>query len=124
MPKKIDWMYFRKGCETCKKANTFLTSVEGKVKESQEGTTLKYAPEEAKKLLEGMTKLIAIKGKKVVAFDLKKAPPDDETLFAHLIGPTGNMRAPVVKVGKTMVVGFNEDGYRDVLGIKTETVEE
>lgn len=116
MPKKIDWMYYRKHCETCKKAKTFLETVEVPVKETEDGTKIKYAPEAAKLLLDGITKLIAIKGKKIVSFDLKKAPPDDETLFAHLIGPTGTMRAPTVRIGKTMVVGFNEEGYRDVLG--------
>ena len=32
-----------------------------------------------------------------------------------MLGPTGNLRAPVVKVGKTLLVGFNEDQYREVL---------
>jgi arsenate reductase-like glutaredoxin family protein len=117
MPKKIDWMYERKSCQTCQKARDFLDGVEGKVSAREDATKIKYPAEEAKKLLEGMTKLIALKGTKIVVFDLKKSPPDDETLFSHLIGPTGNLRAPTVKVGKTLVVGFNEEGYRDVLGI-------
>ena len=64
-----------------------------------------------------MTRLVAVRGKKVDVFDLKKGRPDDATLLAHLIGRTGNMRAPAAKVGTTFVVGFNEEAYRDVLGI-------
>ena len=49
-------------------------------------------------------------------FDLVRDRPDDEVLLARLIGPTGNLRAPAVRVGTTLVVGFNEEAYRDVLG--------
>ena len=54
------------------------------------------------------------KGKKVVTFDLRKDLPDDETLLAHLLGPTGNLRAPTLRRGKTLYVGFSEDAYREL----------
>ena len=47
---------------------------------------------------------------------MKKDPPDDETLLAHLLGPTGNLRAPTLRRGKTLLVGFNDEAYRQVLG--------
>lgn len=55
------------------------------------------------------------RGKKIVTFDMKKSPPDDETLLGHLLGPTGNLRAPTIKKGKTLYVGFSEETYRDFL---------
>ncbi len=61
-------------------------------------------------------KVIVAKGKKVVTFDMKKDPPDDATLLAHLIGPTGNLRAPAIFKGKTLLIGFNDEAYRDGLG--------
>jgi hypothetical protein len=63
-----------------------------------------------------MDRLIAARGRAVANFDLKKEWPDDETLLAHLLGPTGNLRAPTARVGKTLLVGFNEDAYKQVLG--------
>ncbi len=78
--------------------------------------TTKYDAAAALGLLAEMTKLIAAKGKSVVEFDLKKDRPDDAILLAHLLGPTGNLRAPTAKVGKTLVVGFNPEAYRMVLG--------
>ena len=63
-----------------------------------------------------MTKLFVAKGKKVTSVDLKKERPDDATLASLLLGPTGNLRAPTLKTGKTMVVGFNEDLYQEVFG--------
>ncbi len=52
------------------------------------------------------------KGKKSVTFDMKNDPPDEATLLSHLLGPTGNLRAPTIKQGKTLYVGFNEEAYR------------
>jgi arsenate reductase-like glutaredoxin family protein len=76
----------------------------------------KYDAAAALALLAGMTKLVAAKGKSVVEFDLKKGRPDDDALLAHLLGPTGNLRAPAMRVGKTFVVGFSPEVYAKVLG--------
>ena len=56
--------------------------------------------------------IIVAKGKKIVTFDMKRDPPDDDTLAAHLLGPTGNLRAPALRRGDTLFIGFNEDAYR------------
>lgn len=55
------------------------------------------------------------KGKKVVTFDMKNAPPDDDTLAAHLLGPSGNLKAPTLRIGNTLLVGFSEEAYRQTL---------
>jgi hypothetical protein len=47
---------------------------------------------------------------------MKKAPPDDDSLAAQILGPTGNLRAPTLRKGKTLLVGFSEEAYRQVLG--------
>lgn len=40
---------------------------------------------------------------------------DPDTAAAAMLGPTGNLRAPTLKVGRTLIVGFDEDSYRSVL---------
>lgn len=45
---------------------------------------------------------------------MKKDAPDDDTLLAHLLGPTGNLRAPTIRKGKTLYVGFSEEAYSDL----------
>ena len=55
---------------------------------------------------------MAGKGKKVVVFDMRGDPPDDDTLAAHLLGPTGNLKAPTLRLGDTLLVGFSEEAYR------------
>ena len=32
------------------------------------------------------------------------------------MGPTGNLRAPTARIGTTLVVGFNDEAYRELLG--------
>ena len=63
-----------------------------------------------------MTTLYVAKGKKVTEIDLKKDRPDDDALIALMLGPTGNLRAPTMKLGKTVLVGFNQEMYAESLG--------
>jgi hypothetical protein len=72
--------------------------------------------EAALALARTVDKVVVARGKKVVTFDMKSAPPDDETLAAHLLGPTGNLKAPTLRKGQTLLVGFSEAAYEAVLG--------
>ena len=56
------------------------------------------------------------RGKNVVTFDMRRDPPDDDTLANALLGPTGNLRAPALRTGRALLVGFGEGAYRQVLG--------
>ena len=67
-------------------------------------------------LAKQVDRIVAAKGSKVVTLDLKKDKPNVETLLAVLLGPTGNLRAPTFRVGRTLVVGFHEETYRSVFG--------
>lgn len=69
---------------------------------------------DAKDLLDAASKLIVAKGKKVTEF--KGANAKSEDAVAAMLGPTGNLRAPTVKVGKTLLVGFNDDAYSAIFG--------
>lgn len=72
--------------------------------------------DEALKLAKSAGRVVAAKGKKVVIFDMKKTPPDDNTLAAHLLGPSGNLKAPTLRIGETLLVGFGEEAYQQILG--------
>lgn len=58
---------------------------------------------------------MVVRGKKVLTFDMKQAPPEDDTLAAALLGPTGNLRAPTLRLGGTLLVGFGDEAYGQVL---------
>jgi len=66
-------------------------------------------------VLAGADHLYAAKGKRVVHVDLRKGKPDRTTLLALLLGPTGNLRAPTLRKGRTLLVGFDEATYTQVL---------
>lgn len=63
-----------------------------------------------------MNEIYAAKGKNVVHVDLRREKPDQATLAKLLLGPTGNLRAPTLRKGKTLVVGFDQETYQKVFG--------
>ena len=69
----------------------------------------------ALELAKTAAEVVVAKGKKIVRFDMKKDPPADDLLAAYLLGPTGNLRAPTVRKGKTLLVGFSDEAYKQVL---------
>ncbi len=71
--------------------------------------------EQALGLLRDVDELYATKGKQVVHLDLRKAKPAKAELLALLLGPTGNLRAPTIRKGRTLVVGFDEATYSALL---------
>jgi arsenate reductase-like glutaredoxin family protein len=71
---------------------------------------------DAMALLSGADVLYAARGKKVERIDLAGAKLDRATVERVMLGPTGNLRAPTLRVGRTLLVGFDEETYRKVLG--------
>ena len=53
------------------------------------------------------------KGKKLELFEMKSAKIGE--VAEKMLGPTGNLRAPTMRVGKTTIVGFSEEAFENVL---------
>ena len=71
---------------------------------------------DAIEVLKKASVLMSAKGKKVSEVNLKKTELSQEEILKLVIGPTGNLRAPTLIVGKKMIVGFNEEMYQSVFG--------
>ena len=54
--------------------------------------------------------MIVAKGKKVSEFEPGGKP--GKQIVDAMLGPTGNLRAPTLRSGKIVVVGFNEDVFQ------------
>ena len=67
-------------------------------------------------VLANVDQLYAVRGKRVVHVDLTKDKPDRAALLGLLLGPTGNLRAPTLRAGRALLVGYDEATYRQVLG--------
>jgi arsenate reductase-like glutaredoxin family protein len=90
--------------------------VTGTVKVTINADKARIGPDAVLEMLKSVKRVVATRGKQVVTFDLTKDRPTDETLLEYLLGRTGNLRAPAAIVGKTLVVGFNPEAYKEVLG--------
>ena len=95
---------------TCRKTDSYLyekgLSVETTVDCKKEPMTFS----QVKKLLAGVRKLYATKGARVVEVDLSEGA-DEALLQSLLIGPSGKLRAPTIKTGNVMVVGYEQGVY-------------
>jgi arsenate reductase-like glutaredoxin family protein len=100
---------------TCTRTQEFLAKNKVVVGETIDAKKDTRDRQKAFALLSGVDEIVAGKGKKIARLDVKKGPPADEQLAALLLGPTGNLRAPTFKIGRTLVVGFNEEMYRQTL---------
>ncbi len=57
------------------------------------------------------------RGKKSVVFDVKKEGfPPLADLAKVALGPSGNLRAPTLKLGDEWVVGFGQEAWEDYFG--------
>src|SRR5438309_12088936 len=100
----------------CKKAQGFLEAHDiAAPSEVLDASKNRRGRDEALKLAKSVRTVVVARGKKIVTFDMA-APPDDDTLATHLLGPTGNLKAPTLRTGQTLLVGFSADAYRQVLG--------
>ncbi|RJP36812.1 MAG: hypothetical protein C4547_06730 [Phycisphaerales bacterium] len=86
-----------------------------RVTETVSAGKAKLGRDDALRLAREASKLVVSRGRKVTVFDMKREPPGDDELLRHLLGPTGNLRAPTVRCGKTLLVGFDEHSYRAYL---------
>ncbi len=97
---------------TCAKTQGFLAKLKVSVAEQTDAKKATIKGAAALDVLDGIDELYVAKGKKVERVDLRKGKPDRATLLGLLLGPTGNLRAPTLRKGKTLIVGFEEETYR------------
>lgn len=114
MTQKVDWSYHRNGCKTCGKTVAYLAEHDVAVATLVDAKKTVLADPEALGLLSQVDELYATKGTKVVHVNLKSERPDDVTLLSLVIGPSGKLRAPTLKKGRTLIVGFDEATYQKV----------
>ncbi len=75
----------------------------------------RFGVDDLEGVLEGVRHLLVARGKKILRFDLTENPEAEE-LHKALLGPSGNLRAPTLRLGKKMLVGFHEQAYGEVFG--------
>jgi hypothetical protein len=79
------------------------------VKEARWAQKFPLAESDVLALLKSVATVIIAKGRNSVTLKAADAKPDD------LKGPTGNFRAPMVRRGRTLLVGFNAEALKNLL---------
>jgi arsenate reductase-like glutaredoxin family protein len=74
----------------------------------------KLGREDAARIARAAARVIVARGKNVAEF--KTGGKASAECIDAMLGPTGNLRAPTLRVGQTVVVGFDEASYRAILG--------
>ena len=69
----------------------------------------KLGRREAEDLARGASRVIVAKGRKVQEWKPGGRAPAE--VVQAMLGPTGNLRAPCIRRGRTVVVGFDEETY-------------
>src|SRR5215468_5128602 len=101
---------------TCAKTQGFLAKHKITTGSQTDAKKATIKGDAALDVLKGVDQLYVAKGKRVVHVDLAKAKPPRAELLALLLGPTGNLRAPRIRKGRALIVGFDEETYAKLLG--------
>ncbi len=75
----------------------------------------RLGPSDLKPVLAGVKTVLASNGRTVHRFDLDAGDHDRTELLAAMIGPTGNLRAPTLRRGKMLVVGYHADSLKELV---------
>ena len=73
----------------------------------QDATKEPVVGEAALRVLEGIEHLHVAKGSKVLRFALSHDRPANDALLGMLLGRSGKLRAPTIRTGTTLLVGYN-----------------
>lgn len=100
---------------TCVRAQEFLERNKVTVKTTVDARKVSIGKEEALALVKDIDEIYASKGTKLVHLNLKQEQHASDRIAELLTGPTGNLRAPTMRSGRILLVGFNEESYKAVL---------
>jgi arsenate reductase-like glutaredoxin family protein len=101
---------------TCAKTQGFLAKHRVTIAEQADAKKATIKGDAALRVLKDVDELYVAKGKRIVHVDLRRDKPPRAELLGLLLGPTGNLRAPTLRRKRTLIVGFDEATYKDLLG--------
>ena len=78
------------------------------VRETVDARKQKFGDDDLAEVFKDATEVVVAKGKKVLVF---KPKAQLDALKQEALGRSGNLRAPTLKVGKRMLVGFGDAAF-------------
>ncbi len=86
------------------------------VREKVDARKTRLGPSDLGKVLEGVRTVVASNGRTLRRFDLGAKECDRTELLSRMIGPSGNLRAPTVRRGRLLIVGYHADSMKELVG--------
>ncbi len=117
MPAKVDWYYHRKNCQTCTKSQDFMAANSITISETIDARKTRFEPAAAIAFVRQADEAWIARGKTVHKIAFKKDSITDDDLLKLIIGPSGFLRAPVIRRGKKLFIGFEVEQYAAFLGL-------
>jgi len=77
----------------------------------------KYGAKEALAIAKDASEVLVVRGKKLIRYDITSGAVPDGEILSTILGRSGTLRAPTIRVGKRVVVGFHPDAYTEALDL-------
>ncbi len=84
------------------------------IAETSDAGKEKIADNDAWNLLQNADELIIGRGKKFTVFNPEN--DDREVILKQALGRTGNLRAPALKIGSRLIIGYSDEMYSTYIG--------
>jgi arsenate reductase-like glutaredoxin family protein len=106
----LDWYLHRKNCASCAKSEAWLAEQGIAAAEQVDARKHRFDESQAWKLVRACSQVYVARGKSWAAYDPNDAEQTAE-LGKKMLGPHGTMRAPALRFGKLMVIGYEPEMY-------------
>ena len=110
----INWAYFRKGCASCQKAQESLGRTDVEIRTE---VNARQEPLEAQKtwdLLADSSKILIASGNRIREYIPQ--PEKKDEILKIVLGRSGTLRVPTLKIGNTFYIGFCNEMYDELVG--------
>ncbi|SMD05837.1 hypothetical protein SAMN02746065_12622 [Desulfocicer vacuolatum DSM 3385] len=72
----------------------------------------RFDADAAWEMIKSVDTVTTAKGKKVQTWH--PATDDKDKMLKQVMGPSGNLRAPTLRMGNRFIIGFNDDLYENI----------
>lgn len=97
---------------SCKKAQKYFGDNAIELGEKSDARKERIDGDQAWQLISEFNTVHIGKGKKTLTF--KPSPENKDEILKAAMGRSGNLRAPTIKTGQAIIIGFNEDIYKQL----------
>ena len=73
----------------------------------------KFPRKDALEIARDAKRVLVSQRKKLLTFD---ATSSDDDLASAILGRSGNLRVPAIRIGDTLMVGFHEEAFQQLFG--------